>query len=115
MARTGVTRAWAGSASRRPSASIPARTWRRTGKAAPSRPTTTGSPTWPARCVLTAIHYPVPVHLQKAYESLGYGRGSFPHTEFAADRVISMPIFPEMTDEQVEYAASSLVAVTAPR
>jgi len=68
-----------------------------------------------ARGVHTAIHYPVPVHLQKAYESLGYGRGSFPHTEFAADRVISMPIFPEMTDEQVEYAASSLVAVTAPR
>jgi dTDP-4-amino-4,6-dideoxygalactose transaminase len=68
-----------------------------------------------ARGVGTAIHYPVPVHLQEAYESLGHVRGSFPHTERAADRVISMPIFPEMTDEQVDYTASALVAVTGPR
>jgi dTDP-4-amino-4,6-dideoxygalactose transaminase len=64
-----------------------------------------------ARGVQTAIHYPVPVHLQKAYEWLGYSRGSFPHTELAADKVLSLPLFPEMTAEQVEYAAAALAEV----
>jgi dTDP-4-amino-4,6-dideoxygalactose transaminase len=64
-----------------------------------------------ARGVQTAIHYPVPIHLQKAYEWLGHTRGSFPHTELAADRVLSLPLFPEMTDEQVEYAATALAEV----
>lgn len=65
------------------------------------------------RGVQTAIHYPVPVHLQKAYQSLGHARGSFPHTERACDRVFSMPLFPEMTDRQAEYAAQTLVEVVA--
>ena len=60
------------------------------------------------RGVQTAIHYPVPVHLQKAYEWLGHKPGSFPHTERAADRVLSMPLFPEMTVEQAEYAAKTI-------
>jgi len=64
-----------------------------------------------ARGVHTAIHYPVPVHLQKAYEWLGHGPGSFPHTERACARVFSMPLFPEMTLEQAEYAAATLAAV----
>lgn len=63
------------------------------------------------RGVQTAIHYPVPVHLQKAYADLGHKPGSFPHTERAADRVFSMPLFPEMTNEQAEYAAATLVEV----
>jgi dTDP-4-amino-4,6-dideoxygalactose transaminase len=63
------------------------------------------------RGVHTAIHYPVPVHLQKAYESLGHTRGSFPHTERAADGVMSMPLFPEMTNEQVECAARTLTEI----
>jgi len=65
-----------------------------------------------ARGVHTAIHYPVPVHRQKAYESLGYGPGSLPHTERAAERVLSMPLFPEMTLAQAEYAATTLAKVT---
>lgn len=60
------------------------------------------------RGVGTAIHYPVPVHLQKAYAHLGHTRGSFPHTERACDQVFSMPLFPEMMDEQAEFAAKAL-------
>ncbi|MGH9470582.1 MAG: DegT/DnrJ/EryC1/StrS family aminotransferase [Terriglobia bacterium] len=58
--------------------------------------------------VQTAIHYPIPVHLQKPYARLGYAPGSLPHTERACQRVLSMPLFPEMTDEQVRYAAEML-------
>jgi dTDP-4-amino-4,6-dideoxygalactose transaminase len=67
------------------------------------------------RGVGTAVHYPVPVHLQKAYAGLGHGPGSFPHTERACDRVLSLPFFPEMTTEQAEYAASALVDVVGRR
>jgi dTDP-4-amino-4,6-dideoxygalactose transaminase len=63
------------------------------------------------RGVQTAIHYPVPVHLQKAYSELGHRPGSFPHTEWACDRVVSLPLFPEMTNAQVEYAARILTAI----
>ena len=63
------------------------------------------------RGVQTAIHYPVPVHLQKAYENLGHKAGSFPNTERAADQVLSLPLFPEMTLEQADYAAKTLVEV----
>ena len=63
------------------------------------------------RGVQSAIHYPVPVHLQKAYASLGHQQGSFPHTERACDRVFSMPLFPEMSREQVECAAKTLADI----
>jgi dTDP-4-amino-4,6-dideoxygalactose transaminase len=65
-----------------------------------------------ARGVHTAIHYPVPLHLQGAYSWLGLGPGSLPYTERACDRVLSMPLFPEMTLEQVDCAAEALTAVT---
>ena len=61
------------------------------------------------RGVQTAVHYPVPVHLQKAYSHLGYQPGSLPHTEKACAEVLSMPLFPEMTREQVIYAANTLI------
>jgi dTDP-4-amino-4,6-dideoxygalactose transaminase len=61
--------------------------------------------------VQTAVHYPVPVHLQKAYSYLGYKPGSLPHTEKACSEVISMPLFPEMSREQVLYAAATLAQV----
>jgi dTDP-4-amino-4,6-dideoxygalactose transaminase len=63
------------------------------------------------RGVQTAIHYPRPVHLQKAYAWLGHRPGSFPITEHACDRVLSLPLFPEMTNEQAEYVARMLVEV----
>jgi dTDP-4-amino-4,6-dideoxygalactose transaminase len=49
----------------------------------------------------TGIHYPVPVHLQKAYGELGYGRGDFLVTEAIAKRFLSLPIYPELQPEQV--------------
>ncbi len=66
----------------------------------------------------TGIHYPIPVHLQVAYRSLGYGRGSFPIAEQCAEEFVSLPMFPELTHEQVERVATTLneivnVGVTA--
>jgi dTDP-4-amino-4,6-dideoxygalactose transaminase len=60
------------------------------------------------RGVQTAIHYPLPIHLQKPYQSLGYKRGDLPHVETVCERVISMPLYPEMTDQQAAYAAETL-------
>jgi dTDP-4-amino-4,6-dideoxygalactose transaminase len=52
--------------------------------------------------IQSGIHYPFPVHLLPAYEDLGYKAGDFPHAERAADEVLSLPMFPELTSEQVE-------------
>lgn len=67
------------------------------------------------RGVQTAIHYPVPVHLQKAYAGLGYKPGSLPHTERACEHAISMPLFPEMPAEHVEYAVKALAEIAGGR
>ena len=67
------------------------------------------------RGVQTAIHYPVPLHLQKAYAWLGHAPGSFPHTERASEMALSMPLFPEMTLEQARFAARTLAEVVGPR
>ena len=53
------------------------------------------------RGVGTNIHYPIPVHLQKAYANLGYKAGDFPVTEAAASSLLSLPMFAELTDEQI--------------
>lgn len=63
--------------------------------------------------VQTAVHYPVPIHLQEAYVHLGHRRGSLPLTERACEQVLSLPLFPEMTEEQVAYAAHCLAEITA--
>ncbi len=57
------------------------------------------------RGVSCGIHYPVPVHLQEAYRSLGLARGTFPIAERCADEFISLPMFPELKPEQVEAVA----------
>lgn len=49
------------------------------------------------------IHYPVPVHLQKAYSSRGWKKGDFPLTEKVADNILSLPVFPGISEEQVEF------------
>ena len=53
--------------------------------------------------VYCGIHYPVPIHLQEAYKDLRLGRGSFPVTERVATELLSLPMFPELTAEQVDY------------
>lgn len=67
------------------------------------------------RGVATAVHYPRPLHLQKALASLGYHAGDFPHAERACERVLCLPFFPEMTGEQVDYIADALVEITGKR
>ena len=54
-----------------------------------------------ARGIQTAIHYPIPVHLQKAYTEFGYSEGDLPVTEQAAKELLSLPMFPELTQDQV--------------
>jgi dTDP-4-amino-4,6-dideoxygalactose transaminase len=54
------------------------------------------------------IHYPVPIHLQEAYQVLGYGKGSFPVSERACSRLLSLPMFQELTAEQVELVVETV-------
>ena len=60
------------------------------------------------RGIQTGIHYPIPVHLQPAYADLGYKEGDFPVSEKAAAEVLSLPMFPELTESQVAAVASAL-------
>jgi len=52
--------------------------------------------------IQTSIHYPIPIHLQRAYEDLGYGEGDFPEAERLTKRMLSLPMFPELRPEQIE-------------
>ena len=56
----------------------------------------------------TGIHYPVPLHLQKAYARLGYRVGAFPVAEEAAERILSLPMFPTLTAEQQRHVVDVL-------
>jgi dTDP-4-amino-4,6-dideoxygalactose transaminase len=58
--------------------------------------------------ISAGIHYPVPIHWQPAYQDLGYKRGDFPVTEAYADRVLSLPMYPELTRDQIEFVAQSV-------
>lgn len=58
--------------------------------------------------IATGLHYPLPLHLQKAYKRLGYKKGAFPVTEHIADRLLSLPMFPELTRDQIEYVVQSI-------
>jgi dTDP-4-amino-4,6-dideoxygalactose transaminase len=54
------------------------------------------------------IHYPLPVHRQPAYLKQGYGEISLPVTEQVADEIISLPMYPELTREQIEFVAKTV-------
>lgn len=58
--------------------------------------------------VQTVVHYPIPIHLQKAYTELGYKAGAFPNAEKAAKSILSLPMFPEMTRAQCDYTCEQL-------
>ena len=64
------------------------------------------------RGIETAVHYPKPLHLQPAYSSLGYPPTTFPHTERACEHVLSLPIYPALTPEQVTCVGNSVREVT---
>jgi dTDP-4-amino-4,6-dideoxygalactose transaminase len=54
------------------------------------------------------VHYPIPIHLQEAYADLGLGAGCYPNAEAAARQILSLPLFPEMTYDQVNLVAEAL-------
>lgn len=56
----------------------------------------------------TGVHYPIPLHLQPAMKGLGYRRGDFPAAERLAETELSLPLFPELTSEQVNFVAAAV-------
>ncbi len=62
------------------------------------------------RGIGTGIHYPVPIHLQEASKFLGYREGDLPVTEKVAQEILSLPMYPELTDEQAGYVADAVTA-----
>ena len=60
------------------------------------------------RGISCGIHYPIPIHLQEGYRNLGLGRGSFPVAERCAEEFLSLPMFPELTSEQVETVSREI-------
>ncbi|HVM61586.1 MAG TPA: DegT/DnrJ/EryC1/StrS family aminotransferase [Verrucomicrobiae bacterium] len=60
------------------------------------------------RGIATGIHYPIPIHLQEAYAHLKLGRGSYPVAERCAEEFLSLPMFPELTPEQIGVVASEI-------
>jgi len=68
-----------------------------------------------AKGIGCAIHYPIPVHLQEAYRCLGYGKGSFPVAERCAEQFLSLPMYPELTSDQIRTAAEQLRACVQSR
>ena len=67
-----------------------------------------------AQGIQTGIHYPTPVHLLPAFADLGYRAGQFPHSESAANEVLSLPMFPELTAAQGDEVARAVIDLVAP-
>jgi dTDP-4-amino-4,6-dideoxygalactose transaminase len=62
-----------------------------------------------AEGVGAGVHYPVPVHLTGAFAHLGHRRGDFPHAEAAAGQMLSLPLFPQITERQQQRVVDALV------
>ena len=63
----------------------------------------------------TGIHYPIPLHLQKAYSGMNLGPGSFPVAELAANRILSLPMFPNLTEAEQKRVVEAIVRTTQPK
>jgi dTDP-4-amino-4,6-dideoxygalactose transaminase len=64
--------------------------------------------------IQTGLHYPVPLHLQEAYASMGLAAGTFPASERVASAGLSLPLFPHMTEEQVVHVAAAVQVALRP-
>lgn len=60
------------------------------------------------RGVATGVYYPVPLHLQKVYKSLGYKEGDMPVSEYLSHRTFAIPVYPELTEDQIKYIVDSV-------
>jgi len=59
----------------------------------------------------TGIHYPIPLQSQKAYQHLGYKKGDFPVTELVATEIVSLPMFPQLTQNQQKEVVSRVMGI----
>ena len=65
--------------------------------------------------VHSGIHYPLPCHLQPAFLPLGYQEGQFPHAESLCQSILSLPMYPGLTDTQIHYVIDVLKSVLQPK
>jgi len=66
-----------------------------------------------AEGIETGLHYPIPIHLQPAFRHLGYGPGDFPVAEAAAREILSLPLYPEMSEDAVEHVCDAIARALA--
>jgi dTDP-4-amino-4,6-dideoxygalactose transaminase len=64
--------------------------------------------------ILTGVHYPIPLHFQPACREYGYQAGSLPVTEAAAEHILSLPMYAELTTEQIERISDALMEILTP-
>jgi len=61
--------------------------------------------------ISAGIHYPIPCHLQPAYQSLGYKQGDFPHSETLARQILSLPMYPVISEEQINRVVETIIQI----